>query len=207
MKHELPKLPYDYDALEPYIDARTMEIHHGKHHQAYVIKLNDALDKYPELYEKSLEELMLNLDSIPKDIRAAVRNNAGGHLNHSFFWKVMKPISDGSGDEPSGKLVEAISASFSDFQKFKEEFSKTAVGFFGSGWVWLVCDKNGKTAITTTPDHLTPIMKNQKPLLVLDVWEHAYYLKYQNRRPEYIEAWWNVVNWEEAEKNFQLLNY
>lgn len=202
MKHELPQLPYSYDSLEPYIDARTMEIHHDKHHQAYVIKLNDALDKYPEFYEKSLEGLMLELDNLPIDIKTAVRNNAGGHLNHSFFWKVMKPMAEGGGGEPSGKLAGVISQSFGDFQKFKEEFSKTASTFFGSGWVWLALDGSGKALITTTPDHLTPIMKNQKPLLVLDVWEHAYYLKYQNRRPEYIDAWWNVVNWSEAEKNF-----
>jgi len=203
MKHELPQLPYAYGALEPYIDARTMEIHHGKHHQAYVIKLNDALDKHPELYEKSLEGLMLELDNLPIDIKTAVRNNAGGHLNHSFFWKIMKSSAEEGGGKPNGVLAEALNASFGDFQKFKEEFSKTAAGFFGSGWVWLVLDKSGKTLITTTPDHLNPIMKNQKPLLVLDVWEHAYYLKYQNRRPEYIDAWWNVVSWEAVQKNFE----
>ncbi len=203
MKHELPQLPYGYDGLEPSIDARTMEIHHGKHHQAYVTKLNAALDKYPELYEKSLEELMLGLDSLPKDIMTAVRNNAGGHLNHSFFWTVMKPMAEGGGGEPEGKILETITSSFGDFQKFKEEFSNTAANFFGSGWVWLVLDGGGKVLITTTPDHLTPIMKNQKPLLVLDVWEHAYYLKYQNRRPEYIDAWWNVVNWDAVQINLE----
>lgn len=206
LKHELPQLPYLYDALEPYIDARTMEIHHGKHHAAYVNKLNEALANYPELQEKSIEELILSLDSIPESIRTAVRNMGGGHLNHSFFWKIMKPPNPpvgGSDGEPKGKIIEAINDSFGGFQNFKEEFTKIASMFFGSGWVWLALDEKGKAAIVTTPDHLNPIMKNQKPLLVVDVWEHAYYIKYQNRRPEYIDAWWNVVNWAEAEKNLE----
>lgn len=200
MKFELPNLPYGYGDLEPYIDARTMEIHHSKHHAAYVNKLNDAVAKHPELGEKNVEELLLSLDSIPEDIHAAVRNNGGGHLNHSFFWKVMKK---NGGGEPNGKLLEIICGSFGSFADFKEEFSKNAASFFGSGWIWLVLDSEVKPKIIGTPDHLNPIMNGQKPLLALDVWEHAYYLKYQNRRPEYIDAWWNVVDWGAVSKNFE----
>ena len=209
MGYELPKLSYSYDALEPWIDARTMEIHHSKHHAAYVAKLNEALDKHPTFAKatagkselESLEELLKNLDSVPEDIRTAVRNHGGGHYNHSIFWKIMVPK---SGGEPSGKLYEAIKLNFGDFQKFKEEFSKTALGVFGSGWAWLTIDQGKKLKVIMTPNQDSPISKEGKPLLGLDVWEHAYYLKYQNRRQEYIDAWWNVVNWAEVEKNFNI---
>lgn len=206
MKYELPKLAYGYDALEPYIDARTMEIHHTKHHATYVAKLNEALSKSPELSFgsaqdgiNSLEELLKNLDSVPEDIRMAVRNHGGGHYNHSFFWKVMAPNAGGT---PSGAVEDAIRKNFGDFSKFKEQFSDAAAGVFGSGWSWLVLDKSGKLKVTTTLNQDCPLSYGEKPVLCLDVWEHAYYLKYQNRRPEYIEAWWNVVNWAGVEKNF-----
>jgi superoxide dismutase, Fe-Mn family len=198
MKYELPKLPYGYDALEPYIDAKTMEIHYTKHHQTYVTKLNEALDKHPEIADKPLEELLANLDAVPEDIRTAVRNHGGGHSNHSFFWTIMGPKRDKG---PGGKIAAGIEDTFGDFTKFKEEFTKAATGVFGSGWAWLVLDK-GKLAIVSTPNQDSPLMKNQKPVLGLDVWEHAYYLKYQNKRPDYIEAWWNVINWEKVEEYF-----
>ncbi len=211
MKFELPKLPYSYDALEPYIDARTMEIHHTKHHQTYVDKLNAALEKYPKLQDKSVEELLVDLASTPEEIRGAVRNHGGGHFNHSFFWKLMVSHSAGGGGEPAGALAKALSVSFGDYQKFKDEFGKAAAGIFGSGWAWLVQrqetgDKEqgkGGLMIITTPNQDSPISQGLKPVLGLDVWEHAYYLKYQNKRPEYIEAWWNVVNWEQVEKNLE----
>jgi len=200
MKYELPKLPYGYDALEPYIDARTMEIHYTKHHQTYVTKLNEALDKHPEIAEKPLAELLANLDAVPEDIRTAVRNHGGGHSNHSFFWTIMGP---NAGGEPSGKIAEVITKTFGDYAKFKEEFTKSAAGVFGSGWSWLVLDENGKLAIVSTGMQDSPLIKKQKPLLGLDVWEHAYYLKYQNKRPDYIEAWWNVVNWQKVGENLE----
>ena len=200
MKYELPKLPYAYDALEPYIDAKTMELHYTKHHQTYVTKLNEALDKHPEIADKPLEELLGALDAVPEYIRTAVRNHGGGHMNHSFFWAIMGPK---AGGEPDGKVGEAIAATFGNFGKFKEEFTKAATGVFGSGWAWLVLEK-GKLAIATTPNQDSPIMKGQKPVIGLDVWEHAYYLKYQNRRPEYVDAWWNVVNWENIEANIRM---
>jgi len=203
MKYELPKLPYAYDALEPYIDARTMEIHHTKHHQAYVTKLNEALEKHPELANKSLEELLGSIDTVPEDIRTAVRNHGGGHLNHSFFWTVMGPRAGqpaAANAEPGGKVGDAIIKSFGAFPKFKEEFAKAATGVFGSGWAWVALDK-GKLVVTSTPNQDSPLMNGQKPVLGLDVWEHAYYLKYQNKRPDYIEAWWNVVNWAAVERN------
>lgn len=199
MKHELPKLPYAYDALEPYLDARTMEIHYTKHHQTYVNKLNEALEKHPEIADKSLEELLRSLDSVPEDIRTAVRNHGGGHWNHSFFWTVMGPSRGAQGAEPGGAIGESIVKTFGGFQRFKEEFAKAAAGVFGSGWAWLVAGADGALSIVSTPNQDSPISKGQKPLLALDVWEHAYYLKYQNKRPDYIEAWWNVVNWEEVE--------
>lgn len=199
MPHELPKLPYGYDALEPHIDARTMEIHHTKHHQTYVNNLNAALEKHPQLENKSVEELIKDLNSIPEDIRTAVRNNGGGHVNHSMFWLIMSP--DGGG-EPDGKLGDSINSAFGGFSDFKDQFSKAAVGRFGSGWAWLCADRGGKLTITSTPNQDNPMSDGLAPILGLDVWEHAYYLKYQNRRPDYISAWWNVVNWKQVAKNY-----
>jgi len=201
MAHTLPALPYDFAALEPHIDAKTMEIHHGKHHQAYVTNLNTALDKAPEFKDKPLEELLKNLSSVPESVRTAVRNNGGGHWNHSLFWVLMAPK---AGGEPSGALAKAIGDAFGDFAKFKEQFAAAATGRFGSGWAWLLKD-GAKLSITSTPNQDNPLMEGKRPgdvLLGLDVWEHAYYLKYQNRRPDYIAAWWNVVNWAEVAKRF-----
>jgi superoxide dismutase, Fe-Mn family len=203
MAFTLPPLPYPNDALEPYIDAKTMEIHHDKHHGAYVTNLNAAIDKAPELKSKTLEELNMNLSAVPEAVRTAVRNNAGGHWNHSQFWLWLDP--EKRGGEPAGPLGNAIKASFGDFAKFKEQFTAAAVGRFGSGWAWLV-RHDGKLAITSSPNQDNPLMEGTKPedvLLGLDVWEHAYYLKYQNRRPEYIGAFWNVVNWAEVAKRFE----
>jgi len=196
MAHIFPPLPYDYGALEPHIDARTMEIHHSKHHQTYVNNLNAALEKAPELQGKNLEQLLGNLDAVPESIRTAVRNNGGGHWNHSMFWQLMTPRGSG---EPDGKIGDAINDAFGDFAKFKEQFAAAATGRFGSGWVWLL-NEGGKLSITSTPNQDTPIMEGKKPILGLDVWEHAYYLKYQNRRPDYVTAWWNTVNWSEVGK-------
>lgn len=199
MPHELPKLPYSYEALEPHIDARTMEIHHTKHHQTYVNNLNAALEKHHNLQTKSVEELIKDLNAVPEDIRTVVRNNGGGHLNHSMFWPMM---SSHGGGEPKGELVAAIKSAFGDFASFKDQFSKAAAGRFGSGWAWLCIDKSGKLVINSTPNQDNPISDGLKPILGLDVWEHAYYLKYQNRRADYIGAWWNVVNWEQVAKNY-----
>ncbi|HML95450.1 MAG TPA: superoxide dismutase [Thermodesulfobacteriota bacterium] len=199
MPFEVPKLPYAYDALEPHIDARTMDIHYNKHHQTYVNNLNAAIEKHPELGGKSVEELVANLDAVPEDIRTAVRNNGGGHLNHSLFWPLMAPNAGGS---PSGDLAAAIDKAFGSLDAFKAEFAKAAAGRFGSGWAWLVVGKDGNLAITSTPNQDNPISEGLKPVLGLDVWEHAYYLNYQNRRPDYISAWWNVVNWEQAASNY-----
>ncbi|HSE83773.1 MAG TPA: superoxide dismutase [Thermodesulfobacteriota bacterium] len=199
MAHELPKLPYNYDALEPHIDARTMEIHYTKHHQGYVNNLNSALEKHPELQKKSVEDLLSNLNSIPEDIRTAVRNNGGGHFNHSLFWPLMSPK---GGGEPKGDLAGAIDSAFGSFASFKEQFSKAAAGRFGSGWAWLCIDDSGKLLITSTPNQDNPVSEGLRPVLGLDVWEHAYYLKYQNRRADYISAWWNVVNWDQVAKNY-----
>jgi Fe-Mn family superoxide dismutase len=197
MAHTLPPLPYPTNALEPHIDAQTMEIHHGKHHNAYVTNLNAALEKAPELADKSLEDLLRNLNSVPEAVRTAVRNNGGGHWNHSQFWRTMAPNAGGA---PTGKLAAAIDAAFGDFEKFKEAFNAAGVGRFGSGWVWLV-NEGGKLAITSTPNQDNPLMEGKSaPLLGNDVWEHAYYLKYQNRRPDYLKAWWNTVNWDEVGK-------
>jgi superoxide dismutase, Fe-Mn family len=199
MAHTLPPLPYAPAALEPHIDAQTMEIHHGKHHNAYVTNLNAALEKAPELAGKSLEDLLRNLASVPEAVRTAVRNNGGGHWNHSQFWPSMSPNGGGA---PSGKLADAINSAFGDFEKFKEAFNAAGVGRFGSGWVWLV-NEGGKLAITSTPNQDNPLMDGKPaPLLGNDVWEHAYYLKYQNRRPDYLKAWWNTVNWGEVEKRY-----
>ncbi|MGI9534588.1 MAG: superoxide dismutase [Thermodesulfobacteriota bacterium] len=198
MAHELPNLPFGYDALEPHIGARTMEIHHSKHHQAYVNNLNAALEKHPELQDKTVEELIADLNSIPEDIRAAVRNNGGGHVNHSLFW----PCMGAGGGEPGGELAEAINSTFGSLDSFKEEFAKAAATRFGSGWAWLCVDNGGNLVVTSTPNQDNPISEGLKPILGLDVWEHAYYLNYQNRRPDYIKAWWNVVNWDQVSGNF-----
>ena len=199
MAHELPALPYGYDALEPHIDARTMEIHHTKHHQAYVTKLNAALEGHPDLAGKSVEELIGALDNVPEDIRSAVRNNGGGHANHTLFWQIMGP---GGGGEPSGALAEGINSAFGDFASFKKQVSDAAATRFGSGWAWLVIEGGGLT-VESTPNQDTPLMAGKTPILGLDVWEHAYYLKYQNRRPDYIAAWWNAVEWSEVAKRFE----
>ena len=196
MAHQLPSLPYDFAALEPHIDAQTMQIHHGKHHQAYVNNLNAAIEKHPELGSKSVEDLIKNLNAVPEDIRTAVRNNGGGHVNHSLFWTWMAP---GAGGAPTGALGEAIASAFGSFDAFKDAFGKAGVGRFGSGWAWLV-DTGGKLSIESTPNQDSPMMDGKKAILGIDVWEHAYYLKYQNRRPDYISAWWNVVNWAEVAK-------
>jgi Fe-Mn family superoxide dismutase len=203
MTFTLPPLPYAFDALEPYIDAKTMEIHHDKHHGAYVTNLNAAVDKAPELKNKSLEELIGGLNSVPEAVRAAVRNNGGGHWNHSQFWLWLDPAKKGG--EPGGALGNAIKASFGDFAKFKEQFGAAATGRFGSGWAWLT-RKDDKLAISSSANQDNPIMDGMKPediILGLDVWEHAYYLKYQNRRADYIAAFWNVVNWAEVAKRFE----
>ncbi len=193
MAHTLPALPYPFDALEPHIDAQTMEIHHGKHHNAYVTNLNKALEGQAALQAKSLEDLIGALSGVPEAIRTAVRNNGGGHANHSLFWTLMKK---GGGGEPSGDLAEAISKAFGGFAAFKEKFSTAATTRFGSGWAWLSLDKSGNLIVESTANQDSPLMEGRKPVLGLDVWEHAYYLKYQNRRPDYIAAWWNVINWD-----------
>ena len=198
MTYTLPDLPYAFDALEPYIDEETLHLHHDKHHNTYVTNLNAAIEKYPELGEKSVEELLSDMDAIPTDIKTAVQNNGGGHANHSFFWKIMAP---NAGGEPTGEIKEAIDEAFGDFATFKEEFKKAAAGRFGSGWAWLVLE-DGKLAITSTANQDSPLMTGQTPILGLDVWEHAYYLKYKNVRPDYIAAFWNVVNWDEVNKQF-----
>lgn len=200
MAHTLPELPYAHNALEPHIDAQTMEIHHGKHHQAYVNNLNAALEKAPELQNKSVEELIADLDSVPEEIRTAVRNNGGGHANHALFWQILSP---NGGGEPTGEIAEAINKTFGSFDKFKEEFAAAAAGRFGSGWAWLVVNKAGELAVYSTPNQDSPIMQGDTPLLGLDVWEHAYYLKYQNRRPDYIAAFWNVVNWDKVNELYK----
>jgi len=192
MAFELPKLPYAVDALEPYIDAQTMTIHHDKHHQAYITNLNAALEKHPELAGKSLEDLLSDLNAVPEDIRMAVRNHGGGTWNHNVFWEIMGPKVGGT---PSGELTRALEKAFGSFDAFKSEFEKAAVGRFGSGWAWLVRKGDG-LAVVSTANQDTPLSEGLTPILAIDVWEHAYYLKYQNRRPEYVSNWWNVVNWE-----------
>ncbi|CAM3559190.1 MULTISPECIES: superoxide dismutase [Saccharibacillus] len=200
MAFELPALPYSNDALEPHIDAQTMEIHHDRHHNTYVTNLNAALESAPELQSKSLEELIGDLDSVPESIRTAVRNNGGGHHNHSLFWTVIGPNGGGA---PSGALAEAIDSDLGGFDKFKEDFAKAATTRFGSGWAWLVVGKDGKLAVTSTPNQDSPLFEGLTPILGLDVWEHAYYLKFQNKRPDYISTFWNVVNWDEVSKRFE----
>jgi Fe-Mn family superoxide dismutase len=200
MPFTLPGLPYAFDALEPYIDKTTMEIHHGKHHSAYVANVNKALESAPDLAGKSLEELLANnLSSVPESIRTAVRNNGGGHLNHSMFWQIMGP---NAGGQPAGKLGDAVKSAFGSFDSFKEKLTAAGMGRFGSGWAWLVKDQSGKLDIYSTANQDSPIMEGKSPIMGVDVWEHAYYLKYQNRRAEYLAAWWNVVNWKEVEKRF-----
>lgn len=197
-KFELPELPYAYDALEPTIDKETMNIHHTKHHNTYVTKLNEALEGQTDLQGKSVEALISDLNAVPENIRTAVRNNGGGHANHSLFWKLL---SSNGGGEPTGELADKINAKFGGLDAFKEQFAAAAAGRFGSGWAWLVLN-NGELEITSTPNQDSPLMEGKAPLLGLDVWEHAYYLNYQNRRPDYISAFWNVVNWDEVAKNY-----
>lgn len=198
MAFELPELPYAYDALEPHIDEATMKLHHDKHHATYVEKTNGALEKHPELAEKTIEELVADLQAVPEDVRTVIRNNGGGHANHTFFWEILSP---NGGGEPTGALKEAIEETFGSFDKFKEELSAAAVGQFGSGWGWLVLN-NGKLEVTSTANQDSPLTEGKTPIIGVDVWEHAYYLNYQNKRPAYLEAFWNVVNWEEAGKRY-----
>ncbi len=198
MAHELPALPYAHDALEPFVDAKTMEIHHGKHHATYVNNLNKALEGHADLQKKSITELLTSLNKVPENIRTAARNNGGGHYNHSLFWKVMKK---GGGGEPQGDLAQAISAAFGSFADFRAKFSQAAIGRFGSGWAWLFL-KDGKLVVDSTPNQDSPLMDGGRPILGIDVWEHAYYLTYQNRRPEYVQAWWNVINWDHVAGNY-----
>ncbi|SFS46203.1 superoxide dismutase [Marininema halotolerans] len=199
-KFELPALPYSTDALEPHIDAQTMEIHHGRHHKTYVDKLNAALEGHVELQSKNINDLVANLDQVPESIRTAVRNNGGGHANHSLFWEIMSP---NGGGEPTGDLATAINDTFGSFDSFKEKFANEGVGRFGSGWAWLIVKNDGSLAITNTLNQDNPQTDGHTPILGLDVWEHAYYLKYQNKRPDYINAFWNVVNWDEVNKRYQ----
>ena len=199
MAYTLPPLPYPTNALEPHIDAKTMEIHHTKHHQAYINNANKALEPHPELAALSVEELLRNISKVPESIRQTVINNAGGHANHSLFWQLMGP---GKGGEPKGALADAIKSAFGDLAKFKEQFADAATKRFGSGWAWLVVDGGGKLAVQSTANQDSPLMQGHTPVLGLDVWEHAYYLNYQNRRPDYVTAWWNVVNWEKAAELF-----
>ncbi|WP_138494943.1 superoxide dismutase [Paenibacillus pinistramenti] len=199
MAYELPALPYPANALEPHIDEQTMNIHHDRHHNTYVTNLNNALESAPELQSKSVEELIANLGTVPENIRTAVRNNGGGHANHSLFWTVIGPNGGGA---PTGEVAAAIDSDLGGYDKFKEEFTKAATTRFGSGWAWLVVGKDGKLAVTSTPNQDSPLMEGLTPILGLDVWEHAYYLKYQNKRPDYIAAFWNVINWDEVNKRY-----
>ncbi len=196
--YSLPSLPYSYDSLEPYIDKTTMELHHTKHHQTYINNLNSALEKYPNLHNLELEEILKDLNKIPEQIRITVRNNSGGHYNHSLFWEIMKPR---GGVEPRGKLKEEIEKNFGSFEEFKKLFSETAIKHFGSGWAWLVVTEDKKLKVYSLPNQDSPLMNGNYPIMGLDVWEHAYYLKYQNRRAEYVENWWNIVNWDKIEEN------
>jgi Fe-Mn family superoxide dismutase len=201
MPHELPSLPYDYSALEPVIDTQTMKLHHDMHHGAYVKNLNAALEKYPNLQSKKVEELLRDLNAVPEDIRTAVRNNGGGHMNHSMFWKIMKA---NAGGEPTGLIAKLIQQTFGNFNDFKTKFNEAGVKQFGSGWVWLAGKPDGSVQILTTPNQDNPISQGLFPILGNDVWEHAYYLKYNNRRPEYLAAWWNLANWEEINKRLEI---
>ena len=199
MAYQLPPLPYPNNALEPHIDAQTMEIHHDRHHNTYVTNLNAAIEKHPDLGNKSVEELIGDLDAVPEDIRAAVRNNGGGHANHSLFWQIMGPNGGGA---PTGKIADAVNGAFGGFDKFKDELKKAAVGRFGSGWAWVLVN-DGKLSIESSANQDSPLMDGKKIVFGIDVWEHAYYLKYQNRRPDYVDAWWNVINWDDAEKRLE----
>ncbi|MGH9411288.1 MAG: superoxide dismutase [Vicinamibacterales bacterium] len=199
MPHTLPPLPYDYNALEPHIDEQTMRIHHDKHHGAYVNNLNAALEKHPELQNKSVEDLLKGINTVPEDIRTAVRNNGGGHANHTMFWEIMGPHKGGA---PSGAIADAITSSFGSFDTFKAQMNDAGAKRFGSGWAWLI-DAGGKLAIESSANQDSPLMEGKKPILGIDVWEHAYYLKYQNRRPDYLAAWWNVINWDAVSKRFR----
>lgn len=200
MAHQLPDLPYPANALEPHIDERTMQIHHGKHHNAYVTNLNAALEGHSDLQNKSIEELISNLDAVPENIRTAVRNNGGGHANHSMFWQIMSP---NGGGQPSGELADAINQAFGSFDEFKAKLKAAGAGQFGSGWAWLSLDSSGKLHVHGTPNQDNPMMQGHKPIMGIDVWEHAYYLKYQNLRPDYIDAWWNVVDWDKVAENYK----
>ena len=202
MAYELPPLPYDYAALEPFIDSETMHLHHDKHHQAYINNVNTALANHPNLASKSVDDLISDLNAVPEDIRTAVRNNGGGHSNHSMFWAIMAPANSGGGGAPSGALADQIKKDFGDFEAFKKTFNETTAKQFGSGWGWLV-SQGGKLKVITTPNQDSPLSQGLYPILGNDVWEHAYYLKYQNRRPDYLNAWWNVVNWNEVSKRFE----
>jgi len=195
--HEVPALPYEYNALEPHIDDQTMHLHHDKHHAAYVTKLNGAIERHPELGSKSAEELIRNLAALPEDVRGVIRNNGGGHVNHTMFWQIMGPKKGGN---PTGAIADAINKTFGSFDAFKEKFEAAGVNQFGSGWAWLVRTKSGEFKITSTPNQDNPLSNSEFPVLGNDVWEHAYYLKYQNRRPDYLKAWWNVLNWDEINK-------
>ncbi|OGY66361.1 MAG: superoxide dismutase [Candidatus Harrisonbacteria bacterium RIFCSPLOWO2_01_FULL_40_28] len=203
MKHQLLPLPYEYSALEPFIDTKTMELHYSKHHATYVEKLNTALETFPALHDKPIEELLQNFNNLPESLKISVINHGGGHYNHSFFWNIMCPPSIGGGTEPIGRLATLIESQFDGFKTFQEEFNKKAVGVFGSGWVWLVVGIGGDLQLTTTQNQDSPLMQGLIPLIGLDLWEHAYYLKYQNRRQEYVSAWWNVVHWKAVEVHFE----
>ncbi len=200
MAFELPPLPYDYSALEPYIDTQTMQLHHDKHHQAYVTNLNNALKDQAQFASLSLEELMRRINEVPDSVRTAVRNNGGGHINHTMFWQIMKP---NGGGEPTGAIASAIQSAFGSFDAFKTAFNDAGVKRFGSGWAWLILDSSGKLQVTSTANQDSPFMDGNYPVMGNDVWEHAYYLKYQNRRPDYLNAWWNVVNWDEISRRYQ----
>ena len=198
MAYEVPPLPYAYNALEPHIDEQTMHLHHDKHHAAYVTKLNGAVEKYPDLAKKSAEELIRNLSSLPEDVRGVIRNHGGGHVNHTMFWQIMGP----KGGAPTGAIADEINKAFGSFDAFKEKFEAAGANQFGSGWAWLVRTKSGELKVTSTPNQDNPLSNGEYPIMGNDVWEHAYYLKYQNRRPDYLKAWWNVVNWDEVNKRF-----
>ena len=199
MPFEVPPLPYAFDALEPHIDAKTMEIHHDKHHATYVANANAALEKHPEIGSKTIEDLLWGINQVPEDIRTAIRNNVGGHSNHSIFWSIMGP---GGGGNPSGRIADAIKTNFGSYDAFKEQLQKAALGQFGSGWAWLTADRQGKLAIKSFPNQDSPYMEELTPILGVDVWEHAYYLKYQNKRPDYLKAWWNTVNWDKVAERY-----